>query len=289
MLGHELLNSADCTILDTVDEAIEKTEAVITKLKQVRAGLLHDLLTRGLDEHSQLRDPIAHPEQFQDSPLGRIPREWEIKTLNEIVASAVDGPFGSNLKTEHYVNEPGVRVVRLQNIESGQFDESDEAFVSEDHALSLQRHQVVSGDMLVASMGDENHPLARACLYPAHLPPGIVKADCFRLRMKTTMAVNGFVMLFLNCPSTRRELNILGQGVTRDRVNLTTLLTLRVLRPPVEEQRRIVKIIDASDLRIQTEEALCSKLTHLKSGIMSDLLTGHVRVPESVLAAEKQP
>jgi type I restriction enzyme, S subunit len=123
-------------VLDTVDEAIAMTEAVISKLKQMRAGLLHDLLTRGLDEHGQLRDPKAYPEQFQDSPLGRIPRAWEIRTLNEIVASAVDGPFGSNLKTEHYVNEPGVRVVRLQNIDSGRFDESDKAFVSEDHALS---------------------------------------------------------------------------------------------------------------------------------------------------------
>ena len=272
-------------VLDTVDEAIAKTEAVIAKLKQVRIGLLHDLLTCGLDEHGQLRDPIAHPEQFQDSPLGRIPREWEIKALNEIVASAVDGPFGSNLKTEHYVNEPGVRVVRLQNIESNWFDESDKAFVSEDHAFSLQRHQVASGDLLVASMGDENHPLARACLYPAHLPLGIVKADCFRLRMKPMMATNGFVMLLLNCPSTRRGLNVLGQGVTRDRVNLTTLLTLRVLRPPVEEQRHIVKMIDALDLRMQTEEALHSKLAFLKSGLMSDLLTGRVRVPEEITVA----
>jgi len=272
--------------LEAADEAIAKTEAVIAKLKQVRAGLLHDLLTRGIDKHGQLRDPIAHPEQFQESLLGRIPGEWEIKSLNEIVASAVDGPFGSNLKTEHYVNEPGVRVVRLQNIEGGRFDESDEAFVSEDHALSLQRHQVVSGDLLVASMGDENHPLARACLYPAHLPPGIVKADCFRLRMKTTMAANGFVMLFLNCPSTRRELNVLGQGVTRDRVNLTTLLTLRVLQPPIEEQRHIVKMIEALDLRIQTEEVFHSKLAFLKSGLMTDLLTGRVRVPESIAAME---
>lgn len=272
-------------VLDTVDEAIAETEVMIVKLKQVRAGLLHDLLTRGLDAHDQLRDPIAHPEQFHDSPFGWIPREWEIKTLNELVASAVDGPFGSNLKTEHYVNEPGVQVVRLQNIESGWFNESDQAFVSEDHALSLQRHQVVSGDLLVASRGDENHPLARACLYPAHLPPGIVKADCFRLRMKTTMATNGFVMLFLNCPSTRRELNILGQGVTRDRVNLTTLLKLRVLRPPVEEQRQIVKIIDALDLKIRTEEALLAKLAALKSGLMSDLLTGRVRVPEEIVVA----
>ncbi len=70
-------------VLDTLDEAIAKTEAVIAKLKQLRTGLLQDLLTRGLDEHGQLRDPIAHPEQFQDSPLGRIPKDWRVCKLGE--------------------------------------------------------------------------------------------------------------------------------------------------------------------------------------------------------------
>jgi type I restriction enzyme S subunit len=79
-------------VLDTVDEAIAKTEAMIAKLKQVRAGLLHDLLTRGLDEHGQLRDPIAHPEQFRDSPLGQIPKEWEVLPL-ERVAEVDRGKF----------------------------------------------------------------------------------------------------------------------------------------------------------------------------------------------------
>src|SRR5690625_5192544 len=65
-------------VLDTVDAAIRQTEAVIAKLKQVKAGLLHDLLTRGLDENGELRDPVRHPEQFKDSPLGRVPKEWEV-------------------------------------------------------------------------------------------------------------------------------------------------------------------------------------------------------------------
>ena len=72
-------------ILRLMDEAIAKTEAVIAKLRQVRAGLLHDLLTRGLDPRGELRDPIAHPEQFQDSPLGRIPKEWAVQQLHELV------------------------------------------------------------------------------------------------------------------------------------------------------------------------------------------------------------
>ncbi len=73
-------------ILDAADDAIRQTERVIAKLRQVKAGLLHDLLTRGLDAQGRLRDPIAHPEQFKDSPLGRIPREWEhMRQLNRSV------------------------------------------------------------------------------------------------------------------------------------------------------------------------------------------------------------
>jgi type I restriction enzyme S subunit len=71
-------------MLDTVDAAIQQTEALIAKLKLMKAGLLHDLLTRGLDEQGNLRDPDAHPEQFKDSPLGRIPRGWEVRSLGTI-------------------------------------------------------------------------------------------------------------------------------------------------------------------------------------------------------------
>jgi type I restriction enzyme S subunit len=265
-------------ILDTVDAAIQHTEALIAKLKQIKAGLLHDLLTRGLDEHGQLRDPVTHPEQFKDSPLGRIPRGWTICSLGELVDSAVDGPFGSNLKTEHYVSQPGVRVVRLQNIGNGYFDESDKAYMSGAHARMLQRHEVVAGDLLIASLGDDNHPIARACLYPISTQPGIVKADCFRFRLQRSSAIHAYVMHVLNCPSTRGDINLLGQGVTRDRVNLTIVQKVRLRLPPTPEQERIVVVLDAHDARIRAEEAYRDKLKQLKKGLMDDLLTGRVRV-----------
>jgi type I restriction enzyme S subunit len=265
-------------ILDTLDAAIQATEALIAKLHQAKVGLLHDLLTRGIDEHGRLRDPDAHPEQFKDSPLGRIPREWAIVTLGEVTESAVDGPFGSNLKTEHYVNEPGVRVVRLQNVGVGEFDGSDEAYINEDHALSLARHAVLPGDLIVASLGDENHPIARACLYPDYLEPGIVKADCFRFRMSSHRAVNTYVMHMLNCPSTRGDITLYSQGVTRDRANLGSLKRFRLRLPTVKEQRRIVDALTSMDDRISTETATRNTLMASKQGLMPDLLAGRVRV-----------
>src|SRR5262249_32606005 len=111
-------------VLDTVDEAIAMTEAVITKLKQVRTGLLHDLLTCGLDEYGQLHDPIAHPEQFQDSLLGSIPRGWEVLTLEALLARVPNalrsGPFGSALLKQE-LKESGIPLLGIDNVHIERF------------------------------------------------------------------------------------------------------------------------------------------------------------------------
>lgn len=266
-------------ILDTVDEAIRKTEEIIVKLKQVKQGLLHDLLTRGIDENGELRDPERHPEQFKDSPLGRIPKEWEATLLEDSLISAVDGPFGSNLKTEHYVEAPGVRVVRLQNLGVGEFLDHERSWVSERHAARLGRHEVRAGDLLVACLGDPTHPFARSCPYPPEFSPGIVKADCFRLR-PNERAVASFLSHVLNTPRWRKGLAGLvhRSGVSRDRINLGKLKRLLIPLAPVHEQEALSKILERTQLLRDCNEADAAKLRLLKQGLMEDLLTGRVRV-----------
>lgn len=70
-------------VLSTVDRAIEKTEALIAKQQRIKTGLIHDLLTRGIDEHGNLRSEETH--EFKDSILGRIPVEWEIVPVGKVV------------------------------------------------------------------------------------------------------------------------------------------------------------------------------------------------------------
>jgi len=56
-------------IISTVDEAIDKTEELIAKYQRIKQGLMQDLLTKGIDEHGQIRSEKIH--RFKDSPLGR--------------------------------------------------------------------------------------------------------------------------------------------------------------------------------------------------------------------------
>jgi type I restriction enzyme, S subunit len=239
-------------ILDTIDSQISAHRRIVVKSTLILEALAQNYMSQA--------------------------EKYSMVSLAFLVRSAVDGPFGSNLKSEHYVQAPGVRLVRLQNIGVGKFLDSDRAYISSHHASFLRKHDVRGGDLIVASLGDERHPMARACLYPEDFAPGIVKADCFRIRLKPQLALHSFVMRIMNSRLIKASVNAASQGVTRDRVNLTSLLSIKIPLPPVSYQRHLSEVLDVQEAAIRENECELSKLQLLKQGLMDDLPTGRVRV-----------
>jgi type I restriction enzyme S subunit len=267
------------TILRSIDHSISCAAALINKYQRIKFGLMHDLFNRGLDQNGRLRMSREDaPYQYRETSIGWIPGDWSPFPLGSLAESLVDGPFGSNLKTEHYVEDGGVRVVRLQNVQAGFYNDSDKAFVSERHARFLSKNSVVSGDVLIAALGDENYPVGRACLYPTNLPPAINKADCFRLRSLPSKALNSFIMNYLNTPAARSQIDRYKQGVTRQRVNTTNLKKVIVPLPPPDEQKRIADRIALAEASLHTLTEFREKLLMLKRGLMNDLLNGTIPV-----------
>jgi type I restriction enzyme S subunit len=121
-------------------------------------------------------------EMFGDPAINS--REYPLRTFGEISEKMSDGPFGSNLKSDHYV-EDGVRVIRLQNIGVGEFVDDNQAYISAEHFRSLSRHECLPGDVLVGTMGDPN---LRACLQPDWIRIALNKADCVQIRPNQRIA-----------------------------------------------------------------------------------------------------
>jgi len=69
--------------LSTVDRSSAQTEALITKQQRIKTGLMQDLLIKGIDEAGNIRSEETH--EFKDSPLGRIPVEWEVEVLDNLL------------------------------------------------------------------------------------------------------------------------------------------------------------------------------------------------------------
>lgn len=263
-------------MLDTVDEAIVKTEAVIAKLKQVRAGLLNDLLTRGLDKHGQLRDPITHPEQFQDSPLGRIPKEWGMKTCQSVCREIV---VGIVVKPAQYYVEEGVPVLRSANVREEGIQMTDLVFISDESNALLSKSIIRTGDVVTVRTG---YP-GTSCVVPSALDG----ANCVDLIISRPSAeiVPTFLALWINSPFGRDQVLRVQGGLAQQHFNVGELKTLLIAKPGRNEQVRIVERIATLDSCISLEVETEAKLSCLKSGLMTDLLTGRVRVPEKIAVA----
>ncbi len=275
-------------ILTTVDNLIEQTQALIDKYTAIKQGMMADLFTRGIDlsgtpetnpNHGQLRPSFEEaPELYKETELGWVPKEWKVVTMSSVLESICDGPFGSNLKTEHYVEDAGVRVVRLQNIAKYRYNDLDKAFISEEHSNFLSRNKVLPGDVLIAGLGDDSYPVGRACCYPENLAPAVNKADCFRARCNSTSMINFFLMLFLNTELARKQIRRFEQGVTRPRINTGNFKKLAICCPSIAEQKSIIQKLAVTQNFLEIEESLLRKLDFQKKGLMQDLLTGKVQV-----------
>ena len=265
-------------ILDTVDEATRQTAAVIEKLKKIKAGLLHDLLTRGIDEAGQLRDPIRHPEQFKDSPLGQVPKVWEVLKVRDMLARhgghVQTGPFGSQLHASEYAVS-GVPVVMPQDIRAdGEISLDSIARITVSRAKDLSRHFLQLNDLVFARRGD----LSRCSPIHARAEGWICGTGCLLMRPPAkAIRADWFASLYRH-DLCQRQIAARAVGSTMVNLNTGLILDLLIPHPHPDEQARIEAILRQHDNRIQAEAATHRKLTLMKQGLMQDLLTGRVRV-----------
>jgi type I restriction enzyme S subunit len=169
------------------------------------------------------------------------PFNWPTASLAEMAEIFSDGPFGSNLKSSHYV-ESGIRVVRLQNIGIGNFLDNDKAFVAPSHYETIKKHSCLPGDVLIGTLGEPN---LRACMLPDGIPVAINKADCIQMRCDISLTTPLYITHLLNLPETNQMASSLILGQTRGRISMGRLKGFEVPMPPLEKQIQFARKIGA--------------------------------------------
>lgn len=267
-------------ILDTLDEAIGKTSQIVAKLKQVRQGVLHDLLTLGIDADGELRDPVRHPEQFATVPdLGRIPRNWSVQAFGELCESSA---FGPRFPGGRYAVDGALATLRTTDMnDDGEMDLASmpRAAIS---PYELQQHLLRTDDLVISRSGT----CGIAGVFPGHSLPVVPGAFLIRFRLKTPSLAQLYRRYF-NSALGRPRLERLAVGGVQKNIKGTDILSLRVPAVPMAEAALIIAAIDAADLRTSKELAELRKLELIKLGLMEDLLTGKVRV--STIARARSP
>ncbi|MDD5266860.1 MAG: restriction endonuclease subunit S [Methylococcales bacterium] len=274
-------------ILQTIDQAIEKTEALIEKYQHIKAGLMHDLFTRGIGADGKLRPPREQAtELYQQTPVGWIPKEWEPLKLKDILKSSggylQTGPFGSQLHSHEYTHE-GVPVVMPQDINDGIIDEVHIARILERRAQSLLKHRLKIGDIIIARRGE----LSRAAAIADIEQGWVCGTGCFLLRLGGSNLDARFFSLVYRHPMVQRQVEGLAVGSTMPSLNNEIMGKLIFPYMSKTEQTAIADKVKLSEARITTLQSELVKLRNQKSGLVHALLTGKVLV--KVDESEQEP
>lgn len=253
-------------ILSTADAVIEKTRAAIAKYKAIKQGMLHDLFTRGIDPQTgTLRPhPDDAPELYQDSPLGKVPRAWNVKALDEIT-EYVDYRGKTPPKSEF-----GVFLVTARNIKDGFIDyEISREFIRADAFESaMSRGKARFGDVLITTEAPLGN-VAQIDREDIALAQRVIKYRGFAGRLN-----NNFLARFLMADAFQRQLFSEATGSTVLGIKGSRLHKLKIIVPELTEQKSISQRLAGIDVKIQTEQNYLAKLQSIKAGLMADLLSG---------------
>lgn len=261
-------------ILDTLDDAIVQTEALIAKLRQINAGLMHDLLTCGLDEYGQLRDPVAYPERFKETVVGRVPREWETSSIGSITIHVGSGatPIGGS---EVYKPD-GVIFIRSQNVTFEGLLLDDVVYIDPQTHERMKRSEIFAHDVLLNITGAS---IGRCCPLPEGIGSANVNQHVCAIRLLGPNREDAiFLSSVLASHIGQSQIDRLNAGGNRQGLNYEQLRSFTIPWPERDERARIASALVAHDTRLRAEETYCDKLNQMKQGLMADLLTGRVRV-----------
>lgn len=271
-------------VLDTLDTAIHHSEAIIAKLKAVRQGLLHDLLTRGIDANGELRPPQAEaPRLYKQSPLGWIPKESVTRLLQNVSTRVTDGTHQAVTTVADGGGE--VPFLFVSCVRDGEIAWDKAATITKrDYGRIARGREPAAGMILYTAVGSYGHAAEVAdtrefafqrhiaCIYPDE-----------------RYVVTGFIPLVLNWEPMRRYADRVAIGNAQKTITLGELSQYPLICPQKAEQEEIVRRMRTAQNELDGEVESLNKLRLQKSGLMDDLLTGRVRVTPLLAEAEQQP
>lgn len=188
------------------------------------------------------------------SVYGEIPEKWRVVTLSELRDSSdkhsfTGGPFGSNLKSEHYT-ESGVRIIQLQNIGNGEFLSDYKIFTSPEKADELRSCNIFPGELILAKMA----PVGRCAIIPEIESRYVMCSDGIRLKIDESCYDKKFIYHAINTSHFLAFCESKCSGTTRSRITIADLKKVPVVIPEsIEEQVQIRIKMDNMDSVIENQ------------------------------------
>lgn len=237
-------------ILSTCDTVIQNTQKTIDKYKAIKQGMMQDLFTRGLTKDGKLRPSYKEaPELYKESELGMIPKEWEVKKIDEIFTLKVGGDLDVSCYSA-YKDEYHLYPIYSNGLENkGLYGFTSKPIFKKE-------------SVTITGRGTLGHAEYRNTDFDAIIRIVILE--------KTNIPINGFfISEYINY-----KIPFYFEVTSIPQLTAPSVGASKVIYPTdINEQSEIAKRLSSIDSTIQKEEEILEKYKNIKTGLMVRLLT----------------
>ena len=237
-------------VVSSVDAYIDALQQQADTARTARDAVLHELLSAGGDD-------------------------WTETTIGSrcVVKGGKRLPKG----TPWAVNPTAHPYIRATDFRGGQIDTSNLVYVPDDVWPVVSRYVVQAGDVLITIAGT----IGAVALTPdTHIGANLTENAALIRPMDETLNSH-FLHLWLMSDTAQRQITDLTIGTTQQKLGLFRIESIEIQLPPIDEQKRIVEVISSMDEVIQATEQTVADVKILRTGLLSDLLSGEHEIPES--------
>jgi len=213
-----------------------------------------------------------------ESEMGKIPERWKVLKMEEIVKkkkhSIVDGPFGTQLHSNEYVN-CGIPVIRVINTSfEGRFLKENLVYIKEEKFNELIRSAVYPGEILLAKTGAT---IGKFSKLPNNISKALVASSI--LKISPNEFNKNFLYNIIKKLSDNNYWGKISAGSTRPTINLSDVRNIRLIYPDEQILKKYNIIIEDIYLKKENNESNIDELTKTRDLLLPKLMTGKIRVP----------
>lgn len=236
-------------VLRSVDDAVATQSALCSHLRQVADDLADELYAREIAECDG--DLVAYGEACETVQVGIVVKP-----------------------ASYYVDDGGVPALRSTNIKRNAIDYSALVQLSQIGHEINRKSALRAGDVVTIRTGEPG----KTAVIANDAPSPLNCIDIIFSRPKPVLRPY-FAAYFINSNSARLQIAAMQGGLAQQHFNVGEMKKLRMPLPSLGRQDRIIEVLDAAWQSVRIEEAQLATLQSTKAALMSDLLSGHVRVP----------
>lgn len=253
-------------ILSTTDEYIEKLDKIIEDYELLKKGMIQRLLSEG----------IGHTE-LKDSEIGRIPKEWEVKRLDECFEF-----FGGYSASRAELSEEGVLYLHYGDIHlrtRSYIDTNDDSGWMPRYDVNKEKKgaSLDNGDIVFADASEDYEGVGKSVVIMKDSEDIVAGLHTLVAKEKSEKFELVFKRYFLNASYVRSQFRKLATGAKVYGISKGNIGQILVCMPTKEEQILIGDTLASLEHHIEVLIKEKEEVSTLKKELMNRLLTGKVR------------